>query len=658
MLTAVSRYHQIPLLLSGLMLGGWAWAAQPPALSDLAAPPIASLNPLPDADGPLREERLAALPAAEQLAAGNSWRALSANDLVIARQALAPLLAQPQPHAEALLLLAEIALHSRDWTRAALLLSAAVSASSDERLIIAARERLALLQANWADDPQWQPQPVSTGLRLPLRFLYHNNVVPRSSRYLNVASHPQLRWHSLGNPRFAVLSAPDLLVVYDRDSRRLLSLPLPGEPVQLALTTTTAYAWRSDSPLLWRWQLPDWQPLAPTTLSRPAGHDWRVITGASAAEPVAEGALLVLRNANDLQLINASGGEPLVIEAPQSGPQVAVAVAPHGHSALLYLPQQQRLELWDLASGQRRAATAVDLPAGQAARFAAISWQLGQGLLQPVDGGPQLLFSLTGEGLITSQQLPPSVAEQQSSRHDLLLAGDAQQVSILGTSHRLPAAAVTLAHGDYLVQYQPQQLQLTLYGLDGQRQGELNLDLPALVAQPQLQVAPLGRDQLLLTISGYPPAVLQLPQGQLTRVLVAETDQPLVSSHALADGTVLTIHDSGGEGDAELFVWEADPQPAALKTLLEALPPRSDEAATAYVERLAQLSTPYCSRVYPLNYEPQTGLYSVEWQGAEVAIVVPAHSRAPRARYLRLCGTLHAITSELLELRDISLESR
>lgn len=658
MFSAIIRHHHRPLLLACVLLAAWSWPALTCANPLLTAPPLASAPALPEADSQLRDERLAALPSEDRLAASNSWRALAANDVVIARQALTPLLERPTPHPEALLLLGEIALRAHDWTRAALLFSAAVSVSTDDRLIIAARERLALLQANWADDPQWQPQPVSTGLRLPLRFLHHNGVVPRSSRYLNVASHPQLHWHSLGNPRFAVLSAPDQLAVYDRDSRRLLSLPLPGMPVELALTATTAYAWRSDSTQLWRWQLPSWQPLAPTTLSRPAGNDWTVVTGASSAEPLAEGALLVLRNANELQLIDARGGQPLLIDAPQSGPQVAVAVDPHGHGALLYLPQQQRLELWDLASGQRRAAASVDLFGGNPARFGAISWQLGEGLLQPLDGGPQLLFTLAGEGLITTRQLPAPTHEQYSNRNDLLLVGEPQQVVSSSGAPALPAAAVTLAHGDYLLQYQPQQLKMAIHDRDGRLLRELSFDLPPLVAAPRLQLSPLASDELLVTISGYPPAVLQLPDGVLKRVLVAETDQPLASSHGLADGTVLSVHESGGEGDAELFVWEADPQPPELKALLEALPPRSDEAATAYVERLANLSLPYCSRVYPLNYEPQTGLYSVEWQGAEVAIVIPPHSRAPRARYLQLCGTLHAITSELLELRDISLESR
>ena len=658
MFSAVSHNHLQLLLLASLLLAAWSRPALAAADSPLFAPPIASASSVPEADSQLRDERLATLPAADQLAAGNSWRALVANDLVIARQALAPLLDRPTPQPEALLLLGEIALRDRDWTRAALLFSGAVSRSSDERLIIAARERLALLQANWADDPQWQPQPLSTGLRLPLRFLHHNGVVPRSSRYLNVAGHPQLHWHSLGNPRFAVLSAPDQLAVYDRGSRRLLSLPLPGAPVELALTATTAYAWRSDSPQLWRWQLPGWQPLAPTTLSRPAGNDWTVMTGASHAEPLAEGALLVVRNANELQLIDARGGEPLLIEAPQSGPQVAVAVDPHGHGALLYLPQQQRLELWDLGSGQRRAATTVDLFGGKPARFGAISWQLGQGLLQPLDNGPQLLFTLAGEGLITTRQLPPHSAEQFSSRNDLLLIGESEQVVSSTGSPALPSAAVTLAHGDYLLQYSPKLLTMTIHDRDGRLLRELSFDLPPLVAEPRLQLSPLASDELLLTISGYPPAVLQLPDGMFKRVLVAETDQPLASSHGLADGTVLSVYDSGGEGDAELFVWEADPQPPELKALLEALPPRSDEIATAYVERLANLSLPYCSRVYPLNYDPETGLYSVEWQGAEVAIVIPPHSRTPRARHLQLCGSLHAITSDLLELRDISLESR
>lgn len=624
--------------------------------------PIASQQPLAEPDSQERDQRLARLPATISQPLANSWRALAADDLTIAHQALEPLLATAPVHPEALLLLGEIALRAQDWPRASLLFAAAVNNSNDDGVRVAGRERLSLLQASWADDPNWQPQAVSSGLRLPLRFLFSNQIAPRPSRYLNVTSSPHLAWQSRGNPRFATLSAPDQLVVYDQQQDRLLSLPLPGQPVAMVLTADLAYGWRNDSSLLWRWQLPSWKPLAPANLSRLADDSWQLENGANPAQPLASKAFLVMRNANDIQLIDAAGGDPLVIEAPQSGPLVAVAINPDGGSALVYLPQQQRLEWWDLNNRHRRGVAPVAALGGLPASFTNINWQQQQGQLTAAgDDSLRLTFTLTSDGLITTRQLGSDRSELLSNRGDLLLEADNGNLQISLGAHRYqrPATPRTLAHGNWLIQYDPQQTLVQLYDLSsGQLLRTLNFELPAVTANPHMALAMVGDYQLLVTLSGYPPFVANLPDGELAQVLVAESDQPLQQVLAMDDGSVLSVHDSrDGQSDGELFIWEPQQLAAEVAALIPQLPPTADEAPLAYVERLANLSAPYCGRVFPLNYDAQAGIYSVEWQGAEVDIVVQPHSRPPRGKRLYLCGTLHAVTADQLELRAITLEN-
>ncbi len=607
----------MPLFIAcWLLLAISPWALAWPAADDSL--PYAATG-LPAVDEPLQQELWQRLPAAQRQLLLQAQQALAQGDSDQARQLLQPLL-QPPAVAAALLLLAESALQQRDWPRASLLYAAAVAASDDELLLLSGRERLAQLQANWGDDPQWQPQPVSRGLRLPLRFLLGNQVVPRPHRYLNVRSNGQLRWQLSGQQRFATLLSADQLIIYDSVEQRLLTRPSPGSNSELLLTRHFAYAWRHDSNLLWRWQLPAWQPLAPTALSRTAGEGWALLNGASSLQPDSEQAWVVVRDADELQLINASGGEPLRLPAPGQGQSASLSPSADGRQLLLYLPQQPRLQWWDLAAGQLLAE--LPLPpqtAGLAAHFAGQNW---------ADGRAELHFA----------------GEQ-------------------------PALALSFGRGQPLA-YQP-LVNPSRPEAPNQAPRQFDFALPPLQADSQLQLQSLGANQLLAVQRGYPPFVVELPAGvverptdvvekptgRISRALVAESDQPLVMALGLADGTVLTTHDSG-TGDGELFIWQPPRLSAAVVALVDQLAPRSGESSSAYTSRLAGISAGYCGRVYPLHYDSGSGVYSLDWQGAEVTLVVPAHARPGRQQRLELCGTLHPLAADQLELRAISLQAR
>lgn len=582
-----------------LLLAISPWALAWPAADDSL--PYATTG-LPAADGELQQELWQRLPATQRQLLQRAAQALMRGDHDQTRQLLQPLL-QPPAAAAALLLLAESTLQQRDWARASLLYAAAVAASDDELLLLSGRERLAQLQANWSDDPQWQPQPVSSGMRLPLRFLLGNQRVPRPHRYLNVRSNGQLRWQVDGQQRFATLLSADQLIVYDSVEQRLLTRPSPGSNSELLLTRHFAYAWRHDSNLLWRWQLPGWQALAPTALSRPASDGWTLLNGANRLQPESEQAWVVVRETDELQLINAAGGEPLRLPAPGQGQRASLSLSADGRQLLLYLPQQPQLQWWDLAAGQLL--NELQLPtqaAGLAARFAEQNWADGHAELHFAGKQPALALSFGSDQPLAYQPLAPH------------------------SQPEAPGQALAAA-------------------------------LPALKADSQLQLQPLGTNQLLAIQSGYPPFVVDLATGHINRALVAESDQPLVMAQGLADGTVLTVHDSG-TGDGELFIWLPPRLPTAVAALVDQLAPRPGESSSDYASRLTGISAGYCGRVYPLHYDSSSGVYSLDWHGAEITLVVPAHARPGQQQRLELCGSLHPLAAEQLELRNISLQLR
>ena len=289
-----------------------------------------------------------------------------------------------------------------------------------------------------------------------------------------------------------------------------------------------------------------------------------------------------------------------------------------------------------------------------------VLWQIHDALRNDVElhfGGAQQPLALrfgTGQPLSYQALSNPGQLDEGAQALRLEARADGWQ---LANGQRLPSAPVTLALTAHVLQYDPAGGPSRLYDHHGQLLRQLDFSLPALRVNSRLQLQPLGEGQLLAIQSGYPPFVVELSDGRISRALVAESDQPLAMAQGLSDGHVLAVHDTGA-GDGELFIWQPPHLPAAVAVLAAQLASRSGESSADYTSRLSGISAGYCGRVYPLHYDNISGVYSLEWQGAEVTLVVAAHARPGRQQRLELCGSLHPLGTDQLELRDISLRAR